>query len=172
MTELPAARLWFDRLEHWAQVQPDELCIGYQDQRWTWSQWRDRVHRLAGALAAAGVRRGDRVASLDMNNLSTVELTNAAALLGAAHVIVNFRLFGDQLAYVLSDSAPRLVLVGADFVPNLDAVRSAVPSIERVVVVGGDADEYQPAPVSASQVCQVFGVTEPTIDGTNTSRPW
>ncbi|MFN8156892.1 MAG: long-chain-fatty-acid--CoA ligase [Candidatus Nanopelagicales bacterium] len=152
MSDLPAARLWFDRLEHWAQTQPDAMCIAYEDQRWTWAEWRDRVHRLAGALAAAGVRRGDRVASLDMNNLSTVEVTNAVSLLGAAHVIVNFRLFGDQLAYVLSDSAPRLVLVGADFVPNLDAVRSAVPSIERVVVVGGDADEYQPWVASSSPV--------------------
>ena len=143
MSDLPAARLWTDRLEHWAQAQPDELCVAYQDQRWTWAQWRDRVHRLAGALAAAGVGRGDRVASLEMNNLSTVELTNAAALLGAAHVIVNFRLFGDQLAYVLSDSAPKLLVVGTDLVANLDAVRAQVPSLERVVVVGGADDEYQ-----------------------------
>ena len=78
-----------------------------------------------------------------MNNLSTVELTSAAALLGAGHVIVNFRLFGEQLAYVLSDSAPKLLVVGADFVANLDAVRAQVPSLERVVVVGGGDDEYQ-----------------------------
>jgi acyl-CoA synthetase (AMP-forming)/AMP-acid ligase II len=154
MTDLPAARLWTDRLEHWARVQPDAHCVTYQDQSWTWSEWRDRVHRLAGALAAAGVRRGDRVASLDMNNLATVELTNAAALLGAAHVIVNFRLFGDQLAYVLADSSPMLALVGADFVANVEAVRSEVPSLERIVVAGGPDDEYQAWVAGADPVDQ------------------
>jgi acyl-CoA synthetase (AMP-forming)/AMP-acid ligase II len=152
MTDLPDARLWFDRLEHWATVQPDAHCISYQEQRCTWAEWRDRVHRLAGALTAAGVRRGDRVASLDMNNLATVELTNAAALLGVAHVIVNFRLFGEQLQYVLSDSAPKLLLVGADLVPAFEAVRDGVPSIERVVVVGGERDEYQSWVASAEPV--------------------
>lgn len=143
MTDLPPARLWTDRLQHWAQVQPDAHCVTYQEQRYTWSQWRERVHRLAGALQAAGVRRGDRVASLDMNNLATVELTSAAALLGAANTIVNFRIFGEQLGYVLADAAPKLLVVGADLLANFDAVREQAPSIETVVVVGGEGDQYQ-----------------------------
>lgn len=160
MSELPAARLWTDRLEHWARVQPDAPCVGYQDQSYTWREWRDRVHRLAGALAAAGVRRGDRVASLDMNNLATVELTNAAAVLGAAHVIVNFRLFGEQLAYVLADSSPRLLLVGAGFVDNVEAVREHVPSLERTVVTGGEHDEYQ-AWVAGAEPVEVDPAVDP-----------
>ena len=143
MTALAPARLWTDRLEHWAIVQPDVHCVSYQDQNYSWREWHERVHRLAGALAAAGVRRGDRIATLDMNNLATVEMTNAAALVGAAHVIVNFRLFGDQLAYVLADSAPKVLVVGADVVPNLDAVRPGLTGLERVVVVGGADDEFQ-----------------------------
>lgn len=160
MSELPAARLWTDRLEHWARVQPDAPCVGYQDQSYTWREWRDRVHRLAGALAAAGVRRGDRVASLDMNNLATVELTNAAAVLGAAHVIVNFRLFGEQLAYVLADSSPRLLLVGAGFVDNVEAVSEHVPSLERTVVTGGEHDEYQ-AWVAGAEPVEVDAAVDP-----------
>ena len=147
MSDLTPARLWTDRLEHWADVQPDAHCVTYQDQTYTWGEWRDRVHRVAGGLKALGVGRGDRVASIDMNNLSTVEVTNAAALLGAAHAIVNFRIFGEQLGYVLADSAPKVVVVGADFVANLEAVRDQAPSIEHVIVVGGssgdDRDEYQ-----------------------------
>ncbi|MBI1378356.1 MAG: long-chain-fatty-acid--CoA ligase [Frankiales bacterium] len=161
MTDLPPARLWADRLRHWADVQPDAHCVTYQDQRYTWAEWYERVRRVAGGLAALGVRRGDRVASIDMNNLSTVETTNAAALLGAAHVIVNFRLFGDQLAYVLADSAPRVVLVGAEFADGLAAVRDRLPSIERVIVVGGDADEYQ-AWVDGSEPADQAPDVEPT----------
>lgn len=143
MTSLPPAHLWHDRLDHWATVQPEAHCVTYLDQTYTWTQWRDRVYRLVGALRALGVGRGDRVASLDLNNLAVVEMTSAAAMLGASHAIVNYRLFGDQLAYVLGDSAPKVLLVGADFVTNVDAVRPELPPIATTIVLGGESDEYE-----------------------------
>lgn len=57
MSDLTPARLWTDRLEHWADVQPDAHCVTYQDQTYTWGEWRDRVHRVAGGLKALGVGR-------------------------------------------------------------------------------------------------------------------
>ena len=83
-----------------------------------------------------------------MNSLACLELTYAASSIGAAHVIVNWRLIGDQLAYVLNDSRPKVVFVGADLVEAFEGAVGQVPdldrSIERVVVVGGEADEYEP----------------------------
>jgi acyl-CoA synthetase (AMP-forming)/AMP-acid ligase II len=143
MTDLPEFRLWHDPLEHWAATQPDALCITYEDQQYTWGEWVDRVHRLAGALRAAGVRRGDRVASLAANNVSTLEMTAAAAMLGAGHVIYNSRLIGEQLAYVLSDSSPRVLVLDVDLLEVFDQVRDDIPAIDRIVHLGGDNDEYQ-----------------------------
>jgi acyl-CoA synthetase (AMP-forming)/AMP-acid ligase II len=152
MTIVPQPGLFTDRIEHWAAVQPDARCVSYADQSYTWAEWVERVHRVAGGLRALGVGRGDRVATVDMNNLATVEVTNAAASIGAAHVIVNFRLFGEQLAYVLADSAPTVVFVGEGFRAAYDAVADRLPSVRRVIVLGGDGDEYEPWVASADPV--------------------
>ena len=46
---------------------PNKTAVVCQDQRFTYAQFGDRAARLAGALRAAGVQPGDRVAFLSMN---------------------------------------------------------------------------------------------------------
>ena len=38
-----------ERTAHWAEAKPDDEAFTYLDRTWTWSQWNDRVRRLAGA---------------------------------------------------------------------------------------------------------------------------
>ncbi len=61
-----------------------------------------------------GVRPGDRVALLGLNRWEHVLLFFGAARLGAVLVPINWRLAADEVAYVLSDCAPKLLCVGAD----------------------------------------------------------
>jgi acyl-CoA synthetase (AMP-forming)/AMP-acid ligase II len=139
----PRVRLFGDLLAHWARERPDETALLFGDQSWTWTEFDERVRRLSGALAAAGVGQGDRVAFVDKNHPACLETTFAAAGIGAANAVVNWRLSGDELAYVLADAAAKVVFVGAELRPALEAVRDRLPALERVVVVGGDADEYE-----------------------------
>ena len=110
----PAPRYLDDRIAHWAATKPDAEAMSYLGRTWTWTQWYDRVRRLAGALTQRGIGRGDVVAFLDKNHPAGVELTLAAASIGAATVVVNFRLAADELVYVLNDSEAKLLIVGAD----------------------------------------------------------
>ena len=84
MTELVDPTFLDDRLAHWAEATPDAEAFTYLGRTWTWAEWNDRVRRLAGALKERGVKRGDVVAFLDKNHPACVELTLAAASLGAA----------------------------------------------------------------------------------------
>jgi len=131
--------LLFDRLDHWAGWRPDDVAVTFGEQAFTWRQWRDRVLRLTGALRGAGVRAGDRVAVLDLNHIATIELTLAASALGAATVPVNFRLSADQIRYILEDSRPVLLFIGAGF---SDVAHGAGADIlvPRLVVL----DQYEP----------------------------
>ncbi|MGV0802437.1 AMP-binding protein, partial [Mycolicibacterium elephantis] len=114
MSDLPDPRFLDERTAHWAQTKPDSEAITYLDRTWTWAQWNDRVRRLAGALTERGIRRGDVVAFLDKNHPACVEMTLAAASLGAANAIINFRLAADELDYVLNDSDAKVLVVGAE----------------------------------------------------------
>jgi acyl-CoA synthetase (AMP-forming)/AMP-acid ligase II len=142
-TGLPTAALLRDRLDYWARVRPDDTAMTFGASTFTWGQWRQRILRLTGALRAAGVRHGDRLAVLDLNHLATVELTLAASSLGAATVPANFRLSPGQIRYMLEDSRPVILCYGAQLA-EVAAAAGAQALVPRRVVIGGDDDEYEP----------------------------
>ena len=72
--------------------------------RWTFSQFEDRAARLAGAMLASGLKRGDRVAILFYNGSPFVETYFAAVRVGLVATPVNFRFVGEEIAYILNDS--------------------------------------------------------------------
>src|SRR5258705_4653669 len=146
MSDLADPRFLDERLAHWAETKPDDEAITYLDRTWTWAQWNDRVRRLAGALTAFGVKRGDVVAFLDKNHPACLELTFAAASLGVANAIINFRLAADELDYVLNDSDAKVLIVGSELKPNVDKIRDKLTHVTHVIEVspeGGDGDEYE-----------------------------
>ncbi len=146
MTELAAPTFLDDRLAHWAEADPDGEAMTYLGRTWTWSQWEDRVRRLAGALRSLGVGRGDVVSFLDKNHPACVELTLAAASLGAANAIINFRLAGDEVDYAVNDSGAKVLLVGSELMPLIEKIRDRLTDVEKIVEVtpdGADGDEYE-----------------------------
>jgi acyl-CoA synthetase (AMP-forming)/AMP-acid ligase II len=146
MTELADPTYLDDRLTHWSQANPDGEAFTYLGRTWTWAEWNDRVRRLAGALRARGIGRGDVVSFLDKNHPSCVELTMAAASIGAANAIINFRLAGDEVDYAVNDSGATLLLVGTELMPLIDKIRDKLTNVQHVIEVtpeGGDGDEYE-----------------------------
>ena len=144
--ELDAPQFLDDRLAHWAETTPDAEAFTYLDRTWTWSEWKDRVRRLAGALRTLGIGRGDVVSFLDKNHPACVELTLAAASLGAANAIINFRLAGAEVDYAVNDAGAKLLLVGAELMPLVDKIRDKLTTVERIIQVtpdGADGDEYE-----------------------------
>jgi acyl-CoA synthetase (AMP-forming)/AMP-acid ligase II len=146
MSAIPAPSYLDDRLTHWAAATPDAEAVSYLGRSWTWAEWDDRVRRLAGALRDLGVGRGDVVSFLDKNHPACVELTFAAARLGAANAIVNFRLAGDEVDYAVNDAGAKVLLVGTELMPLVDKIRDRLTSVEHIVEVtvdGGAGDPYE-----------------------------
>ena len=130
-------------LPHWEARQPDALAISFAGTNRTWAQLAQRVRRNAAAQRAAGLLPGDRIAVLDLNHPSCLELTLACAQAGTANAVVNFRLAPAEIAYVINDAKARVLFVGPEFAQAVQALRPALPTIERVIRVGGPEDEYE-----------------------------
>ncbi len=142
-----------DRLDHWAQHTPDTEAVVFGDKSLTWSQWRLRILQLTDALRQAGLQRGERILTFEMNHLAIVELTFAAAALGAGTVVGNFRLAPGQLAYILADAAPKIVFHGVEFKGVLESagLETALP---RTIAIGGERDEYEPFLAGGAQATE------------------
>jgi acyl-CoA synthetase (AMP-forming)/AMP-acid ligase II len=149
MEQPPETRFLDERLAYWAQAKPDEEAITYLGRTFTWGQFDERVRRLAGALAERGIGRGDVVAFLDKNHPACVETTLAAASLGAATAIINFRLAGDEMDYVLNDCGAKLIIVGAELKNSIERIRDRLTQVKHVITVtpagpdGDEPDEYE-----------------------------
>ena len=93
--------------------------------------------RLANALAALGVARGDRVALILPQRPETIVAHLATYKLGAIAVPLSFLFGPDALEFRLADSAAKVAFVDPQSLPNLDAVRARLPALEHVVGVAG-----------------------------------
>ncbi|MFT3756182.1 MAG: AMP-binding protein [Pseudoxanthomonas sp.] len=95
----------------------------------TYGELQDAALRLAGALRANGVRRGDRVAIYMDNTWPAVVSIHAASLAGAAIMPVNLQTKADKLGFMLADSGARALLtdghLAGEFVPALRELETA-----------------------------------------------
>ncbi|MEO8924912.1 MAG: long-chain-fatty-acid--CoA ligase [Caldimonas sp.] len=130
-------------LAHWEARQPDAVALTFAGSDKTWAELAGRVRRAAAALRAAGMKPGDRIAVLDLNHPSCLELTLACAQIGTANAVVNFRLAPPEIAYVINDSRARLLFVGPEFAGAVEKLRAHLPAVARVIRVGGSDDEYE-----------------------------
>lgn len=113
---------------------PDAEIV-YQDKRYSYVQFRQRVARLAGALQRLGVRKGDTVAVLDWDSNRYLECYFAIPMIGAVLHTVNVRLPAEQLAYTIEHAEDDVILVHSDFLPLLEAIRERLRSVKRFILL-------------------------------------
>jgi fatty-acyl-CoA synthase len=140
-----------DFLQLQARLQPDRLAAVdlARERRWTYAAFERAVGQFAAALAARGVAAGDRVALLAKNRVETVLLHLACARLGAMLVPLNWRLAKGEIAALVEDATPCLVLGDA----LLAAFELAGADIDEFVLAAealaalpaGDADDDAPS---------------------------
>jgi fatty-acyl-CoA synthase len=103
--------------------------------RTTYAELKDRAARLTNALAALGIRPGDRVATLAWNTARHMETWYAVMGMGAVCHTLNPRLFVDQLCHIINHAEDRIIFADLTFLPALAARREQLPRVEHVVAM-------------------------------------
>ncbi len=119
-----------------SQVNRNGVATVFEDRTRTWTEFENRVARLAVGIKGLGVDEGDRVALLANNSDRYLEYFFAVPWAGCVFVPVNTRLAPPEVAYWLSDSGSRVLFIDDDFLPFLPRLEGQMPSIEKIVYVG------------------------------------
>ena len=122
-----------------AAIVPDRTALSAEGVRTTYAGLAARANRLANALAEAGVGPGDRVAVMDVNTPQHFEVYFAAARLDAIYVPLNFRGRGQEVAYPLEHTGPKVLVAGQRYAEIIDGLAGGADSAERRIVVGPSA---------------------------------
>ena len=104
--------------------------------RFTYAAFGERTHRLANALLAAGLRKGDRVATLAFNGHPLLEAYYGVLEAGCVLLPVNVRLSTSDMAYVIEHAGVRLLLADAELADCVTAIEASIPGKLQVVWLG------------------------------------
>ena len=104
-----------------ARTTPDRVAIDFDGRRVRYEELDDRSEQLASELLHAGLRGGDRVATLTGNSPEHVEAFFACAKAGFVLVPLSWRLRPAELAYQLDNCEPAVLLVEDEYVGLADA---------------------------------------------------
>ena len=123
-----------------ARERADEVAIRTKGDAFTitWGQLRERVDALAAGLAELGVGRGQAVA-LMLSNRPEFHLCDLAAMmLGATPFSIYNSYAPEQIRYLVTDADARVLICEQQYLPQVQAAREELPSLEHVIVVDGD----------------------------------
>ncbi|HKW90223.1 MAG TPA: long-chain fatty acid--CoA ligase [Candidatus Acidoferrales bacterium] len=101
--------------------------------RTTYAEYYRRARRLARALELAGLRRGDRVATLMWNHAVHFEAYFGVPCAGGVLHTLNLRLHPDEIAYIANHAKDRFLIVDDVLLPMYEKFRDKV-KLERVIV--------------------------------------
>ena len=110
-----------------AEVYPDRLAVVHGDYRASWAETYARCRRLASALAAWGVGRGDTVAIMAPNIPAMVEAHFGVPMLGAVLNALNTRLDPATIAFMLRHGEAKVLLTDTESAPTIRAALAEIP---------------------------------------------
>lgn len=124
-------------LEAGVQKAPAQT-ITYGDRDFTYREFEERVHRLAGALAAQGIKPGDTVAVMDWDTNRYLEAFFAIPMMGAVLHTVNVRLSPEQVLYTINHAEDDAILVNSEFLPILEAIKDRIEPVKTYILLDDD----------------------------------
>src|SRR5258708_19434238 len=130
-----------DACDRHAAARPNSTALIYEDEtgavhRYSFKDIRALSNRLANALTAHGLKRGDRVGIL-LQQCPEAAMAHIAAYKAGLIAIPLFVLFGeDALAYRLGNADAKAVITDADNLPKILAIRERLPALATILAVG------------------------------------
>src|SRR6266542_3984033 len=112
-----------------SSVVPERTAMVCVERSRTYAEMQDRVNRLADALQAMRVTKGDKVSVMALNSMEYVEVYYAGAKLGAVFVPLNYRAKQEELAYMCNNSETKVLFVGERY---LDLANKIKPDLNTV----------------------------------------
>ena len=116
-----------------ARVWPDRVAVIHGTRRITNAQMLERCRRLASALAANGIGRGDTVAVLAPNIPAMLEAHYGVPMTGGVICAVNTRLDAENIRFILGHCEARVFLVDRELAPVAKAALAGLDNPPKLI---------------------------------------
>lgn len=137
--------------------------------RWSFAELEANANRLANVFLEHGIMPGDKVLWCGRNSSWPVACGHAARKVGAVSVPLNYRLTGEEAAYVVHNSDARIAFIDAEYASLFARIRAEIPQVAHVIVYDGAPGEGQIAAaglLSGAATAPVDVDADPAASGT------
>ncbi len=125
-----------------ARLQPERTGTRDLERSLTFNEWNLRACKLANALLALGLAKGDRIAILAYNRVEWAEIYIAVAKAGLIAVPINFRLTACEAQFICTDCDVKALIAEAALASMAEELRAALVFDEgRAILIGDGAKE-------------------------------
>ena len=97
----------------------------------TFTEYKNKVDRLANGLQAAGIKKGDRIGAFGKNSLEFFCLYGAAAATGAIVLPINWRLSAEEAVFNFNDGEPEFLFVDPEYQEMIEDSKKKLPSVKK-----------------------------------------
>ncbi len=125
-----------------AKSRGDAIAYEFEGRTTSFAQFDANTNRVANALLAMGLRKGDRIAYLGKNSDIYFELLMGAIKAGVVMAPVNWRLSGPEVAFIVDDCKAPVLFVGPEFVPLVRQIRDRLSGVRTIMTTEGGAPEW------------------------------
>ena len=125
-----------DFLDYHTREHPDTEFAVQGNQRLTYRQAQQEVHRLANAFVSAGLQVGDRVALLSKNSIEYIILYYAASKAGVVLVPLNYRLAPPEWAYIINDAQAKMLFAAEEYIAGIAGIQGELQTVRQCVAIG------------------------------------
>jgi acyl-CoA synthetase (AMP-forming)/AMP-acid ligase II len=115
----------------------------FEGRQTTFAEFNVKTNRVANALLALGLKKGDRIAYLGKNSDFYFELLMGAMKAGVVMAPVNWRLAGPEVAFIVGDCKASVLFAGPEFITQVKNLKADLPTVKHVITTEGGAPEWQ-----------------------------
>ncbi len=145
----PGTIIDFDRMitlgdvaRYHREVRPQAVALEFEGRATSYADFDRNTDRVAAALLAEGLTKGDRIAYVGKNSDHYFELLFGAAKAGVVLAPIGWRLAAPEIAYILGDAEARMVFVGPELMAHVQFVAELVLDQPMVIAMEPGPDGY------------------------------
>jgi acyl-CoA synthetase (AMP-forming)/AMP-acid ligase II len=130
----------------------------------TWAMFDERSNRVARALAAAGIKKGDRVVQLMTNCLDWLPIYFGILRTGALAVPLNFRFAAETILKCVQTAEAKAMIFGEEFIERVNTVKNGLDKTVEIYIFTGDESIKPDYCRPYDQILAAFEPEAPAVD--------
>src|SRR6476620_11651840 len=131
-----------DMVRERAKSRGNAIAYEFEGRVTSFAEFDVKTNKVANALMAMGLKKGDRIAYLGKNSDHYFELLLGAVKAGIVMAPVNWRLAGPEVAFIVEDCKAPVLFVGPEFITQVRNIKPQLPGVRTIITTEGGAPEW------------------------------